>query len=154
MFLVSSCSCSIHWSQVLCEEWRCSWSSANRRCFNYLWVINTFIANERVAYIRGLRIVTMSSKVTHVVIYAKHWGKPNFTVMYIFIFQIWIWSWKNWKNKQTVKFSWKIWTSYASSILYSLDECLNGTLLVFHCTTKIVNKSLLWNLTCIIYNPI
>ena len=33
MFLVSSCSClcPIHWSQVLSGEWRCSWSSADRR---------------------------------------------------------------------------------------------------------------------------
>ena len=33
MFLVSSCSglCPIHWSQVLSWEWRCSWSSADRR---------------------------------------------------------------------------------------------------------------------------
>ena len=33
MFLVSSCSClcPIHWSQVLCWEWRCIWSSADRR---------------------------------------------------------------------------------------------------------------------------
>ena len=47
MFLVSSCSClrSIHWSQVLSWEWRCSWSSADRRCSNYIWVINNFIAH-------------------------------------------------------------------------------------------------------------
>ena len=46
MFLVSSCSCfrSIHWSQVLSWEWRCSWSSADTRCSNYIWVINNFIA--------------------------------------------------------------------------------------------------------------
>ena len=46
MFLVSSCSClcPIHWSQVLSWEWRCSWSSADRRCFNCIWVINNFIA--------------------------------------------------------------------------------------------------------------
>ena len=46
MFLVSSCSClrSIYWSQVLSWEWRCSWSSADRRCSNYIWVINKFIA--------------------------------------------------------------------------------------------------------------
>ena len=38
MFLVSSCSClcSIQWSQVLSPEWRCSWSSADRRCSNYV----------------------------------------------------------------------------------------------------------------------
>ena len=46
MFLVSSCSCLgwIHQSQVLSREWTCSWSSADRRCSNYIWVINNFIA--------------------------------------------------------------------------------------------------------------
>ena len=46
MFLVSSCSClcPIYWSQVLSWEWRCSWSSADRRCSYYIWVINNFIA--------------------------------------------------------------------------------------------------------------
>ena len=45
MFLVSSCSClcPIQWSQVLGREWRCSWSSADRRCSNYIWVIENFI---------------------------------------------------------------------------------------------------------------
>ena len=42
----------IHWRQVLSWEWRCSWSSADRRCSNYIWVINNFIANLGVAYIR------------------------------------------------------------------------------------------------------
>ena len=46
MFLVLSCSClcPIHWSQGLSREWRCSWSSADRRCSNYIWVINNLIA--------------------------------------------------------------------------------------------------------------
>ena len=46
IFLVSPCSClcAIHWSQVLSREWRCSWSSAYRRCPNYSCVINNYIA--------------------------------------------------------------------------------------------------------------
>ena len=42
MFLVSSCSCiwAIYWGHVLSREWRCSWSSADRRCSKYIWVIN------------------------------------------------------------------------------------------------------------------
>ena len=42
-FLVSSCSslCAIYWSHLLSGEWRSSWS---RRCSNYIWVINNFIA--------------------------------------------------------------------------------------------------------------
>ena len=45
MFLVSCWSwfCPVHWSQVLSPFWRCSWSSADRRCSNYIWVINNFI---------------------------------------------------------------------------------------------------------------
>ena len=33
MIIVSSpsCLCPVHWSQLLSPEWRCSWSSANRR---------------------------------------------------------------------------------------------------------------------------
>ena len=58
MFLVSSRSClrSIHWSQVLSWEWRCSWSSADRRCSSYIWVINTFIAYKCATYIRGFTV--------------------------------------------------------------------------------------------------
>ena len=61
MFLVSSCSClrSIHWSQVLSWEWRCSWSSANRRCSNYIWVINNFIAYQGATYIRGFTAISL-----------------------------------------------------------------------------------------------
>ena len=46
MFLVLSwsCLCPIQWSQVLSGEWRCSRSSADRRCSNFIWVINNFIA--------------------------------------------------------------------------------------------------------------
>ena len=58
MFLISSCHClcPIHWSQVLSQEWRCSWSSADRQCSNYIWVINKFIAYFGVAYMRDLTV--------------------------------------------------------------------------------------------------
>ena len=32
----------IHWSQVLSREWRCSWSSADRRCSNYILVMKKY----------------------------------------------------------------------------------------------------------------
>ena len=59
MILVSSCSCQcpIYWTQGLCREWRCSWSSADRWCSNYIWVINDYIAYKGAAYIRGLPVV-------------------------------------------------------------------------------------------------
>ena len=52
MFLVSSCICvcTIHWSQVLNLEWKCTWSSSCRRYFNYIWVIN-FIVYWGATYI-------------------------------------------------------------------------------------------------------
>ena len=59
MFLISSCSCHCpkHWSQVLRRERRCGWSSADRRCSNYIWVINNFIAYWGMTYIRGLTVI-------------------------------------------------------------------------------------------------
>ena len=58
MILVSSCRCvcPIHWSQVLIRDWRCSWSSANRRCSKYIWVIANFISYWGASYIRGLTV--------------------------------------------------------------------------------------------------
>ena len=49
--------CFMHnWSQVLSREWRCSWSSADRRCSNYIWVINNFTAYQGASYFRGLTV--------------------------------------------------------------------------------------------------
>ena len=43
------------------REWRCSWSNADRRCSNYIWVINNFIANWGVTYIRDLMVLYKST---------------------------------------------------------------------------------------------
>ena len=58
MFLVSSCSClcPVYWSHVSSWEWRCSWSSADRQCSNYIWVINNLIGHKGVTYIRDLMV--------------------------------------------------------------------------------------------------
>ena len=60
MIPVSSCSClfPIPWSQVLSQWWRCSWSSADRRCSNYIWVISKFIVHYGASYISGLTVNT------------------------------------------------------------------------------------------------
>ena len=57
-----SCSClwAIYWDQVLSGEWSCSWSSADRRCSNYIWVINNFIAYLSASYIRDLTVIFTS----------------------------------------------------------------------------------------------
>ena len=55
------CSClfQIHWSQVLSREWRCSWSSTDRRCSNYIWVINNSFACKGASHIRGLVVIIL-----------------------------------------------------------------------------------------------
>ena len=53
--LVLQLSLLIYWTQVLSWEWRCSRSSADRWCSNYIWVINNFIAYWGASYIRGLQ---------------------------------------------------------------------------------------------------
>ena len=62
MILVSCCSCLCpnNWSQVLSREWRCSWSSADRRCCNYIWAINNFIACWGASYIRDLTVYAIT----------------------------------------------------------------------------------------------
>ena len=51
------CLCRIHWSQMSSREWRCSWSSADRRCSNYIWMIDNFISYYGASYIRGFTIL-------------------------------------------------------------------------------------------------
>ena len=64
MILVWSCRslCTIHWTQELCREWRCSWSSTDRRCSNYIWVINDYFAYKGASYIRGLVVHFLECK--------------------------------------------------------------------------------------------
>ena len=52
MFLVlfCNCLCAVYWSQVLSSEWRCSWSSADRQCYNYIWVISNFNCIRCILY--------------------------------------------------------------------------------------------------------
>ena len=63
MLLVSSSSClyPIRWSQVLSWGWRCSWSSADRRCSNYIWVINNLTHWGRVTHICVSKITIIGS---------------------------------------------------------------------------------------------
>ena len=52
-FLVSSCSClcPIRWSRVLSREWRCGWSSVDRRCSNCIWMIRQFYSEPGICLI-------------------------------------------------------------------------------------------------------
>ena len=58
MSLVSSCSClcPIYWSHASSWEWRCSWSSTDRPCSDYISVINNLIAHKGATYIRDLTV--------------------------------------------------------------------------------------------------
>ena len=62
-----------HWSQVWSPEWRCNWSSANRRCSNYIWVINYFIAYYSASYIRGLWYVVCPRVSIMLTIFFNRW---------------------------------------------------------------------------------
>ena len=82
MSLVSSCSwlCPIHWSHVLSREWRCSWSSADRRSPNYTWLINNCIAWQ-CRYIRGFTLCSgtrfLHNSVLQTLILDLGWGLLN-----------------------------------------------------------------------------
>ena len=41
---------------MLSRKWRCSWSSGDRWCPNYTWVIINFIANQGACYIRDFTV--------------------------------------------------------------------------------------------------
>ena len=62
MYLVLSCSClcTIYWSQVLSREWKCSWSSAERRCSNYIWVVDNSIAYKGSSYMRDFMVFQLA----------------------------------------------------------------------------------------------
>ena len=49
---------------MLSREWRCSWSSADRRCSNYIWVIDNFIAYKGASYIRGFTVASRALLIT------------------------------------------------------------------------------------------
>ena len=42
--------------QLTSREWNCSLSSADRRCSNYIWVINNVIASKGASYIRDFTV--------------------------------------------------------------------------------------------------
>ena len=73
MFLISSCSClcPVHCSQVLSREWRCSWSSAYRRCSTTSeWSTN--LSATKVAYIRGFTVYPHLTKISELLSIKNH----------------------------------------------------------------------------------
>ena len=49
---------------LLTREWRCSWSSADRRCSNYIWVVNDYIPYKGATYIRDLTVCDSNTIIT------------------------------------------------------------------------------------------
>ena len=57
---------NIHWSHVLSREWRCIWSSTDRRCSNYIWAIDNFIAYWGATYIRSLTVIGLTYTIHYI----------------------------------------------------------------------------------------
>ena len=78
MFLVSACSClcAIYLSRVLSRDRRCSWSSADRRCSDYIRVINNLIAYLSASYFRDL---TVRSNDIHLMAISQEIPQPSVT---------------------------------------------------------------------------
>ena len=73
----------VDWSQVLSWEWRCSWSSADRQCSNYIWVINNFITNSDVSYIRDLTVCYFPNVLGHTCVFSdRFWTRSQTETRY------------------------------------------------------------------------
>ena len=83
MFLVSTCRClsPTHWRQVLSREWRCGWSSADRRCSNYIWVSNNFSAYQGSSYIRGLTVRSLWPCLIH--LFCLWWHRKLHSALHV-----------------------------------------------------------------------
>ena len=67
---------------VLNREWRCSWSSADRRCSNYFWMIKNFIAYKGAPYIIDFTVTTTKHNKTwlnRIHISYSTWGGSTLT---------------------------------------------------------------------------
>ena len=86
MIPVSSCNClcPIHWNQVLNRERRCGWSSADRQCSNYIWVINKFAAYQGAKYTRGLAVIWIFTKNHRAYVDNPSWWLLSSHVIYNF----------------------------------------------------------------------
>ena len=89
---------------MLSREWRCSWSSADRRCSNYIWVIANFIAYWGASYIRDFTVhhVLPASIMTGRVLCNPSWHlifvpcdryktEPHFLPLIVFLTELVIW---------------------------------------------------------------
>ena len=87
MFLASSCSCLclIHWSQVSSWEWRCSWSSADRRCSSHILHYRfdrTFVYHILTETNKPHQIIVSQTQI------CKYWNEDKNSNKYIWILLI------------------------------------------------------------------
>ena len=68
--LVLQLFCPIYWSHVLSWEWRCSWSSADRRCSIYSWVTNNLMAHVGASNIKYFMVAVYLNTTKH----SKAWA--------------------------------------------------------------------------------
>ena len=137
MFLVScfSCLCPIHWSQVLSQEWRCSWSSADRQCSNYIWVITNRIAYQGPTYIRGLMVNLVDTPNVIVTNVATAWWCVS--NLFLVVFQS-VYAFLRWRHRHVVC-CWKgedVLFSTSEQFEYwiiALDSCLLLSNVLTHC---------------------
>ena len=120
MFLIlsHSCLCPFYWSHVLSWIWRCSWSSADRWCSNYIWVINNLIVHKCASYIRDLTVCTQKCCVLFCcgyilsIIYGSVWS-----ILFTHICMIY--------SAGSVKQPWRIWVKLTHSKHNTAPGCMH-----------------------------
>ena len=138
MFLVSPCSflSPIHWSQVFSWEWRCGWSSADRRCSNYIWVrdcpaCRTYEIATRFwvvaicPIIKCLTVLEFSFILFDLCLFITIF---NFILNYVLIVTFWIFTYhKIWILLIIYCFIWNYWIIYFFNMFGSVLECCELT---------------------------
>ena len=138
---------------VLSREWRCSWSSAHRRCSNYIWVINDLIAYKGASYIRdltvhysGIIMGVMASQITSLtIVYSTIYSgadqrKHQSSASMVFVWGIHWWP-VNFPHKWPV--TWKMFPSDDIIMI-----CITHVLTVQSGTSIYPQISTLYTLTC------
>ena len=132
MFLISACSClcAIYWSQVLSGEWRCNWSSTDRRCFIYIWVTNNLIAYQSALILETWRYVKPDQSVDELINIWTNDGLVNWHICHSTWNVQWDIPWNLWYKGSLVGFkclqgsswcSWSIAYQHCSNYIFILD---------------------------------
>ena len=74
---------------MLSREWRCSWSSAGRRCSNYIWVMNNLIAYWGASYIKDLTVPAITRQLSQGLIIMILHTQSMVKILKTFITSLW-----------------------------------------------------------------